>query len=118
MTTLREAALDYDEKRDAWKNKKTANIDSIELMTQVDVNKKYGTPIPSHADGKPLAIINFKFPCKYTTLGIAELLEIIKLWFVAEEIRYPTAIRHKGEYFFEEIKKVFNEAKINTDNTR
>lgn len=102
------------EKRDAWKNKKTANIESIKLMTQQEVCDKYGTPVPSHSDGKPLAMVNFKFPCKYTTFGIGEMLEILRLWFVAEEIRYPTEIRHKGEYFFEEVSKVFRAAKIDT----
>ena len=115
MTTIGEAAMGSDEKRDAWKEKRTANIDSIRLMTQQDVWERYGIPIPPHADGKPLAIINFKFPCKYTTLGIAEMLEILKLWFVAEEMRYPTQIRTKGEYFFEEVKKVFQAAKVDTE---
>jgi hypothetical protein len=115
---LKDAALNSDGRRDAWKNKRTANIESIKLMTQQDVWEKYGTPIPAHADGKPLALINFKFPCKYTTLGIAEMLEILKLWFIAEEMRYPTQIRHKGEYFFEEVKKVFQAAKVNTDERR
>ena len=115
MTTLKDAALDFDAKRDAWKTKRTANIDEIKLMTQQEVHDKFGTPVPLHSDGKPLAMVTFKFPCKYTTFGIGEMLEILKLWFIAEEMRYPTEIRHKGEYFFEEVKKVFQEAKIKTD---
>ena len=103
--------------KDDWKGKKTFNIRDIELLNQQEIHDRFGSPIPSHADGKPLATVVFKFPCKYTTFTISELLDILRKWFIAEELRYPTEFRYKGEYFFEEVKKVFKEAKIKTDET-
>ena len=95
-----------------WKNKRTANIDSIELLNQQGVHDKYGAKIPPHADGKSLVTIGFKFPCKWTTLTIQELLDILKLWIIAEEERYPFLKERnspKNDFFFKEIEKVFED---------
>lgn len=54
--------------------------------------------------------IDFKFPCTWTTFTIDELKEIIRLWIITEEERYPRDKGFKGrELLFEEIKKVFEE---------
>ena len=61
--------------------------------------------------------IDFNFPCSWTILGIEELKEILRLWIVGEEMKYPLdkdVGLHIGDMrgrwmLFEEIKKVFNE---------
>jgi len=93
-----------------WKGKKTYNIESIELLNQQEIHDRFGSPIPEHADGKPLATIVFKFPCKYTTMTVQELLDMLSLWIKAEEIRYPflkDRNNPKNDFFFKEIEKVF-----------
>jgi len=113
MSNLKELIKEKADKKDNWKNKKCACIESIELLTPEEINKRFGGKMPEHSDGKPLATICFKdYRIKWCVLGIADLLDLLRLWFEAEEIRYPTEIRYKSEYFFEEIKKVFEKAKI------
>lgn len=46
----------------------------------------------------------------YTCLTIEQLKEILRLWIIGEEERYPQEKGYKGRWLlFEEIKKVFEE---------
>ena len=90
-----------------WKGKTTSNILSIELLNQKLVHEMFGSKIPAKSDKKPLVCIIFKFPCKYTTLTIHELLTIIEKWIRAEQIRYPN-IPSKNEFLKREINKIFS----------
>lgn len=87
--------------------KNTANIENIELLTKFEIAEKYNTAVPTLGDDKPIVTLGFRFPCKWTTLTIAELLEVLRLWIIAEEMRYPQP-QFKGRWLlFDEIKKVF-----------
>lgn len=48
----------------------------------------------------------------YTCLTIDQLKEILRLWIIGEEERYPQALGFKGRWMlFEEIKNIFDEVK-------
>lgn len=92
-----------------------ANIENIRLWDkEVDgncENKSYNKI--------PLVRINFKFPCTWTTLGIEDLKQIIRLWIKGEEIQYPQEEGFKGRWLlFEEIKKVFDEKEVKDETNR
>lgn len=76
----------------------TANIESINLWNDN----------PDKSRTSEIVRINFKFPCLWTTFTIEELKEIIRLWIITEEKRYPVEKGFRGrELLYEEIKKVF-----------
>lgn len=53
--------------------------------------------------------IDFAFPCSWTTISIEELKEILRLWIIAEERRYPPSLGFKGRMLLlEEITKIFH----------
>lgn len=87
-----------------------SNIKSIELLTQNDIFERFGVPVPQKSDGFPLSTIIFQRPASFTTLTIEELKQMLRLWIIAEETRYPMSKGFKGRWLlYEEIKKVFYE---------
>jgi len=92
---MSELKMKWEERTDV---KKTVNIEDIELWEN---NPK------QYNDSKIVRVL-FKFPCKWTTLTIDELKEILRLWIKTEEIRYPKENGFLGrDLLFEEIKDVF-----------
>jgi len=58
-----------------------------------------------------LVRVEFEFPCTYTYFNIDDLLEIIRLWIVSEEEKYPQAEGNKGRWLlFDKIVEVFGQA--------
>lgn len=77
------------------------NIDKIDLWKG---DKNY--------NGIPLVRLNFKFPCTWSVLHIKDLKEILRLWIIGEEEKYPQEEGFRGRWMlFDEIKKVFDETK-------
>lgn len=78
---------------------RTANIKTIKLWEKN----------PDTSRTSKIVRIDFKFPCTWTTLTIAELMEIIRLWIQTEEERYPPEKGFEGRWMlFKEIKKIFD----------
>lgn len=76
----------------------TANIDKIRLW---DDN-------PDKSRTSRIVRIDFKFPCTWTTLEIEELKEILRLWIITEEQRYPKEQGFQGRnMLLNEILEVF-----------
>ena len=49
----------------------------------------------------------------YTCLKIEQLKEILRLWIIGEEERYPQSEGNRGRWMiFDEIKKVFDEVEV------
>lgn len=80
------------------------NIKQIRLWNaETDGNNK-------NYNGIRLVRIDFNYPCTYTTLHIEDLKQILKLWIIGEEEKYPREKGFKGRWLlYEEIKKVFME---------
>lgn len=84
------------------------NIKDITLWDSSDSVNKKGV----RYNNIPLVRINFNFPCSYTILGIEDIKEILRLWIIGEEEKYPQSEGFRGRWlFFEEIKKIFEETK-------
>jgi len=79
--------------------KTTANIKDINIW---DNN-------PGQYNPSQIVRIEFKFPCTWTTLTIDELLEILRLWIIAEEQRYPKPQFKGRDMLFDKIKEVFKD---------
>ena len=78
--------------------KTTANIDKIVLWSDN----------PDKTRTSNIVRIDFKFPCRWTTFTIDELKEIIRLWIITEEQRYPKEKGFNGrDLLYNEIKGVF-----------
>lgn len=87
--------------------KMPSNIDKIRLWDDNPVNWR-GTDMPFKA-----VRIEFKFPCNWTVLHIDNLKEILRLWIIGEEERYPPGKGYKGRLLlFDEIKKVFEKTEV------
>lgn len=56
--------------------------------------------------------IDFNFPCTWTVLDVDNLKQILREWIKGEEIKYPPSEGYQGRWLlFEEIKKVFEDAR-------
>ena len=76
----------------------TANIEAIRLWKEN----------PDKTRTSKIVIVEFQFPCSWTTFTIDELKEILRLWIETEEERYPPMEGYKGrQLLFNEIKSVF-----------
>ena len=76
----------------------TANIENILLWEDN----------PDKTRTSHIVRVNFKFPCLWTTFTIDELKELLRLWIIAEERRYPPCKGYQGRALLEiEINKVF-----------
>jgi len=66
-------------------------------------------------NGIPLVRLNFNFPCTWSCLHIEDLKEILRLWIIGEEMKYPQP-QFRGRWMlFDEIKKVFDETEVKKD---
>jgi len=64
-------------------------------------------------DGLRTVVVRFNQPCTWTTFGINDLREILRLWIVGEEMKYPQSKGFQGRWMlFREIKKVFDETEV------
>jgi len=65
-----------------------------------------------HYNNMRLVKINFNFPCTWTLLHIEDLKQILRLWIIGEEEKYPIEEGFNGRWLlFNEIEKVFKEKK-------
>ena len=65
---------------------------------------------PLDYNGIEIVRINFKSSRSWAVLRVDELLEILRLWIIGEEKKYPQEKGFKGRWMlFDEIKKVFDE---------
>ena len=52
-------------------------------------------------------------PTEYTCLTVDQLKEVLRLWIIGEEERYPQSKGFKGRWMlFDEIKKIFDEVEV------
>lgn len=57
-----------------------------------------------------LVKIKFNFPCTWTILRVDDLKQILRLWIIGEEEKYPQEKGFQGrKMLFSEIEKVFKE---------
>ena len=76
----------------------TANIKAIRLWEDN----------PDKSRISQVVKIEFSFPCSWTVLSIDELKEILRLWIIGEEKKYPPTLGFQGrQLLFNEIKSVF-----------
>lgn len=95
----------------------TKNIKDIVLLTPEDIENIHGakqpnnlTPFGKTRKNRKILVIEFNYPCTWSTLSIDELKEIIRLWIKAEEETYPIENGFQGRWLFKkEVDKVFYE---------
>ena len=80
------------------------NIKEITLETAGDKNY----------NNVRLVKLKFEFPCSWTVLHLNDLKNILRLWIIGEEEKYPQEKGFRGRWMlFDEIKKIFDEKPSN-----
>ena len=57
--------------------------------------------------------VEFERPVTWTIFSLEQLKEILRLWIIGEEMKYPQSKGFRGRWMlYDEITKVFNETEV------